>query len=49
MAAFTDEAEVYAFLGGIFRRGMADPELVEKLKPSCSCRPTRATRSGWAR
>ncbi len=34
MAAFTDEAEVYEFLGGVFRRGMQDPALVEKLKPS---------------
>jgi hypothetical protein len=34
VAAFKDEAEVYTFLGGIFRRGMADPELVEKLKPT---------------
>ncbi|GAA1315129.1 sterol carrier protein [Pseudonocardia xinjiangensis] len=34
MAAFRNEAEVYEFLGGIFRRGMEDPELVEKLRPS---------------
>lgn len=34
MAAFTDESEVYEFLGGVFRRGMQDPALVEKLKPS---------------
>lgn len=34
MAAFRDEAEVYEFLGGIFRRGMEDPVLVEKLRPS---------------
>ena len=34
MAAFTDEAEVYEFLGGVFRRGMEDAELVAKLKPS---------------
>lgn len=34
MAAFTDEAEVYEFLGGVFRTGMQDPELVAKLKPS---------------
>jgi len=34
VAAFTDESEVYEFLGGVFRRGMQDPALVEKLKPS---------------
>lgn len=34
VAAFKDEAEVYEFLGGIFRRGMQDQELVNKLKPS---------------
>ncbi|MCW2716498.1 sterol carrier protein [Pseudonocardia sp.] len=34
MAAFTDEAEVYEYLGGVFRRGMENPALVEKLKPS---------------
>jgi hypothetical protein len=34
VAAFRDEAEVYEFLGGIFRRGMEDPALVEKLRPS---------------
>lgn len=34
MAAFTDEAEVYEFLGGVFRRGMQDAALVEKLKLS---------------
>lgn len=34
MAAFTDEAEVYEFLGGVFRRGMEDAELVAKLQPS---------------
>jgi len=34
VAAFTDEAEVYEFLGGVFRRGMQDPALVAKLKPS---------------
>lgn len=34
MAAFNDEAEVYEFLGGVFRHGMKDSALVEKLKPS---------------
>jgi hypothetical protein len=34
VAAFTDEAEVYEYLGGVFRRGMENPALVEKLKPS---------------
>ena len=34
MAAFRDEAEVYEFLGGIFRRGMQDPALVERLRPT---------------
>lgn len=34
MAAFSDEAEVYDFLGGVFRRGLEDPVLVEKLRPS---------------
>ena len=34
MAAFTDDAEVYEYLGGIFRRGMEDQQLVEKLRPS---------------
>jgi hypothetical protein len=34
VAAFRDEAEVYEFLGGIFRRGLEDPALVEKLRPS---------------
>lgn len=34
MPAFKDEAEVYRFLGGIFRVGMQDPDLVDKLKPS---------------
>ncbi|WP_214369391.1 SCP2 sterol-binding domain-containing protein [Pseudonocardia sp. H11422] len=34
MAAFKDEAEVYEFLGGVFRIGMQDPALVEKLRPS---------------
>lgn len=34
MAAFTGEAEVYEYLGGVFRMGMEDAALVEKLKPS---------------
>ena len=34
MAAFKDEAEVYEYLGGIFRRGMQDQALVEKLRPT---------------
>lgn len=34
MAVFRDEAEVYEFLGGVFRRGLADPALMEKLRPS---------------
>jgi hypothetical protein len=34
VAAFNDEAEVYEFLGGIFRRGMQDQALVDKLRPS---------------
>lgn len=34
MAVFADEAEVYEYLGGVFRIGMADPDLVAKLKPS---------------
>lgn len=34
MAAFSDEAEVYEFLGGVFRRGLEDAALVEKLRPS---------------
>lgn len=34
MAVFKDAAEVYEYLGGVFRRGMEDPELVAKLKPS---------------
>jgi hypothetical protein len=34
VAAFRDEAEVYEYLGGIFRRGMQDPVLVEKLRPT---------------
>lgn len=34
MALFTDEAEVYEYLGGVFRMGMADEALVAKLRPS---------------
>jgi hypothetical protein len=34
VAAFKDEAEVYEYLGGIFRRGMEDRELVAKLQPT---------------
>lgn len=34
MAVFSDEAEVYEFLGGVFRNGLADEELVAKLRPS---------------
>jgi hypothetical protein len=34
VAAFTSEDEVYDYLGGVFRMGMEDPALVEKLKPS---------------
>jgi hypothetical protein len=34
VAAFKDEAEVYEYLGGIFRRGLKDQELVEKLRPT---------------
>ncbi|MGH8965277.1 MAG: sterol carrier protein [Actinomycetes bacterium] len=34
MAAFKDDAEVYEFLGGIFRHGMQDQALVDKLRPS---------------
>ncbi|GAA4547842.1 sterol carrier protein [Pseudonocardia xishanensis] len=34
MAAFQNEAEVYEYLGGVFRMGMEDAALVEKLKPS---------------
>lgn len=34
MAAFADADEVYEFLGGVFRRGLEDPELVAKLQPS---------------
>ncbi len=34
MAAFSEEAEVYEFLGGVFRRGLEDEPLVAKLRPS---------------
>ncbi|WP_300017005.1 sterol carrier protein [Pseudonocardia sp.] len=34
MAAFSSEAEVYEFLGGVFRMGLDDPELVSKLEPT---------------
>ncbi len=34
MAVFSDEKEVYQFLGGVFRIGMEDPELVAKLQPT---------------
>lgn len=34
MAAFSSEAEVYEFLGGVFRLGLDDPELVAKLEPT---------------
>lgn len=34
MAAFNDEAEVYEYLGGVFRLGLADETLVGKLRPS---------------
>ncbi|MCE3552548.1 sterol carrier protein [Pseudonocardia sp. RS11V-5] len=34
MAAFQNEAEVYEYLGGVFRLGMEDAAMVEKLKPS---------------
>ncbi|MBN9108823.1 MAG: sterol carrier protein [Pseudonocardia sp.] len=34
MAAFANEDEVYRFLGGVFRIGMENPDLVAKLKPS---------------
>jgi hypothetical protein len=34
VAAFSSEAEVYEFLGGVFELGLGDPELVEKLKPT---------------
>ncbi|ANY07370.1 sterol carrier protein [Pseudonocardia sp. HH130630-07] len=34
MAVFADEAEVYEYLGGVFRLGLQDPELVAALQPS---------------
>lgn len=34
MALFADESEVYEYLGGVFRMGLQDPALVEKLQPS---------------
>ncbi len=34
MAAFSSEAEVYEFLGGVFRLGLDNPELVAKLEPT---------------
>ncbi len=34
MAAFSSEAEVYEFLGGVFELGLADAGLVEKLRPT---------------
>jgi hypothetical protein len=34
VAVFSDEKEVYEFLGGVFRIGMEDPELVAKLQPT---------------
>ncbi len=34
MAVFSDEQEVYKFLGGVFRIGMDDADLVAKLKPT---------------
>jgi hypothetical protein len=34
VTAFSNEAEVYEFLGGIFRRGLEDQTLVEQLRPS---------------
>jgi hypothetical protein len=34
VAAFSSEAEVYEFLGGVFELGLADPALVEKLAPT---------------
>ncbi|MGH3616369.1 MAG: sterol carrier protein [Pseudonocardia sp.] len=34
MAAFSDEAEVYEFLGGVFRHSFEDDDLVAKLRPS---------------
>lgn len=34
MPLFADEAEVYDYLGGVFRMGLQDPKLVEALQPS---------------
>ena len=34
MALFADENEVYTYLGGVFRMGLQDPALVDKLQPS---------------
>lgn len=34
MAVFADEAEVYEYLGGVFRIGLDDPDLVAKLQPT---------------
>ena len=34
MALFADEAEVYEYLGGVFRTGLQDQKLVEALQPS---------------
>ncbi|MBP2365754.1 sterol carrier protein [Pseudonocardia parietis] len=34
MAVFADEAEVYEYLGGVFRIGLEDPDLVAKLQSS---------------
>ena len=34
VAVFSDEKEVYQFLGGVFRMGMDDPDLVAKLQPT---------------
>lgn len=34
MAVFADEAEVYEYLGGVFRLGLEDPDLVAKLAPT---------------
>jgi hypothetical protein len=34
VTAFSNESEVYEFLGGIFRRGLEDQALVDQLRPS---------------
>jgi len=34
VAAFSSDQEVYEFLGGVFRRGMDDADLVAKLAPT---------------